>query len=38
MFPVYGGMSLSREAVQNWVKESGKSFADDEEVVTDVQK
>jgi hypothetical protein len=36
MFPVNGGKCLSRKAVHNWVEKHGKSFADDEDVETEV--
>jgi hypothetical protein len=36
MFPVYGGKRFSSKAVHNWVQKSGKRFADDEEVETEV--
>jgi hypothetical protein len=38
MFPLYGGKFLSRKAVQNRGKKSGKRFADDEEVKTELRK
>jgi hypothetical protein len=38
MFPVYGGKCLSTKAVHKWVEKCGKSFADDEEVETEVRK
>jgi hypothetical protein len=38
MFPVYGGMCLSRKAVHNCVEKHGKRFADDEEIETEVLK
>jgi hypothetical protein len=37
MFPVYGGKCLSRKAVHKWVEKSGKRFADDEEIETEVR-
>jgi hypothetical protein len=38
MFLVYNEKCLSLKVVHNWVKERGKSFADDEEFETEVQK
>jgi hypothetical protein len=38
MFPVYGGMCLSCNAVHNWVEKRVKPFVDDEEVETKVRK
>jgi hypothetical protein len=41
MFPPYGWKCLWRKAVHNWVKKChlvGKSFADDEDVETEVWK
>jgi hypothetical protein len=38
MFPVYGGMCLSRSAVHSWVQKHGKRFSEDEEVETEVRK
>jgi hypothetical protein len=38
IIPVYGGKCLSREAVHNWVEKSGKRFADDEDVETEVRE
>jgi hypothetical protein len=38
MFPVYGGKSMLCKVVHNWVKKGGKSFADGQEVQTEVRK
>jgi hypothetical protein len=35
-FPAYGWMSLSPKAVHNWVEKRDKTYADDEEVGTEV--
>jgi hypothetical protein len=38
IFPAYGEMYLSRKAVHICVEKRGKTFADDEEVKTEVRK
>jgi hypothetical protein len=37
-FPDCGGKCLLRKAFQKWAEKRGKTFADDEEVETDVRK
>jgi hypothetical protein len=38
MFPVCGGKCFSLKAVHKWKEKSGKCYADDKEVETEVQK